>query len=190
MAGQEATSTTISNNDLAKAISVDRDTRPAKKVQIQEPAYSLKKPKSNRWLVADDKVYVRPHPDADWEPGVIQKCLGHMAFEVKLEDGRVLKKHKNQMRIRYFDDPKSDADFDDVLTPIKTKQPHPILRRPMMATPAPVKIADLSDDDDIFIDAAENFQEAKDEADQVIPPLRCSRRLATKPRINYKEIDP
>jgi hypothetical protein len=94
--------------------------REGKKVQFNEPDYDYVKPK--RRLLAKDKIYVRVQPESDWEAAVIKRYQGSMCVEVQLEDGRLIKKHINDVRKRYAKLPE-DETFDDLLTPPSKPSP-------------------------------------------------------------------
>ena len=48
-----------------------------------------------------DQVFVRNYQQGEqWVPGVIQDCTGPVSFRVKLQDGRVRRRHLDQVRSR------------------------------------------------------------------------------------------
>ena len=47
-----------------------------------------------------DHDYNQRNKRFEWQPGVINKQIGPMIYEINLADGQLCKRHQNQLRLR------------------------------------------------------------------------------------------
>ena len=78
-----------------------------------------------------DPVYVKL-PGTNWVPGVVLKRIGSVMYQIQLSDGRVLKKHINQLRNRVAqrDEHFATAPADGLNLPIRPAVPAQAADRP------------------------------------------------------------
>lgn len=104
----------------------------------------------------------------NWVPGIIQRRLGTVNYEVKLDSGRVVKAHSNQLKLRYenLDDALLDESEDDHQPTIEARDAH-----------------NESDTSEVFEDAEE--ETASKASDSFEPPPQVPEVRRQSARTNF-----
>ena len=125
--------------------------RQAHKSQDQQRKSHDKRSKA-RSFTQDEQVYVRNYgPGPKWLPGVVVKLQGSVLLEVRLEDGRIVRRHVDQLRSRVgvsLESPPSDGvDLpsqpdqevrnDEILTEPGSTDPEPLTSETTASTRPP-----------------------------------------------------
>ena len=77
-----------------------------------------------REFVLNDNVFVRNFGSGSvWLPGTIVGVQGLLSFQIKLEDGRIVRRHIDHVRARVCDSTVLDQELSDDPLPILTTQP-------------------------------------------------------------------
>ena len=94
----------------------------------------------DRTFNESDPVYVRSYSGQKWSPAVLVKQTGPVSWTARMQDGRLVRKHQDQIRPRYDnqpDRPSFQENYPVDLTPQEPAHPEPEDAAPEAAAPIP-----------------------------------------------------